>query len=56
MSSNKKKNMNRKECEDYGKNGMCEVLGCKCKEVEKDDCPCAVNYYDPYYAGDCEDF
>lgn len=50
------KNMSRKECEDYGENGICDVLGCKCKDVDKNDCPNIAEHYDPYYAGDCEDF
>lgn len=45
-----------RECEYCTETGVCEVTGMKCQETDLWDCPNAIDCYDPYYAGDCEDF
>lgn len=41
---------------DYYEKGKCLVLGCKCKDVSCEDCPVEIDAYDPYFAGDCDEF
>jgi len=47
--------MENKECENY-KNGICIITGAKCKGIDDGDCMADWGYYDPWLAGECEDF
>lgn len=48
--------MKNNECDYYEKGGICSVTGEKCVGAGDWDCPASADCYDPYIAGDCEDF
>jgi hypothetical protein len=49
------KNKRTPDCE-YYENGKCSVYNTKCCGYDNEECPVAIDNYDPYLSGDIEEW